>query len=303
MICIAFRTSPLERRLWNVAWGTFRIVEVQAACLADRSSRYHGTVPFTRRESLVNNVPANANDPKVAVPKEQQPRHVAIIMDGNGRWAQRLGLPRIEGHRRGVSSVRRTVEECARLEIDQLTLFCLSSENWKRPQIELDFLMHLLEQYMIEERSLLMEQDIVVSVIGRRDGIPERVLEQVDKTIEMCGSNGGTRLCLAINYGGRGEIVDAVKRISADVASGKLAHEDVNEATVSAYLYTDGMPDPDLLIRTAGEMRISNFLLWQISYAELWVTDRCWPEFEVTDLHRAIGDYASRDRRFGGLNR
>lgn len=248
-------------------------------------------------------VPAKAELPELSVPKEQQPRHVAIIMDGNGRWAQALGLPRIEGHRRGVSSVRRTVEECARLGIGQLTLYCLSSENWKRPQIELDFLMHLLEQYMIEERSLLMEQDIVVSVIGRRDGIPQRVLDQVDKTIEMCSQNGGTRLCLAINYGGRGEIVDAVKRIAADVVAGKLAQEDVSEETVSAYLYTEGMRDPDLLVRTAGEMRISNFLLWQISYAELWVTERCWPEFEVTDLHAAIEDYAARDRRYGGLNK
>ena len=228
---------------------------------------------------------------------------MAIIMDGNGRWAQGLGLPRIEGHRRGVSSVRRTVEECARQNIEQLTLYCLSSENWKRPQIELDFLMHLLEQYMIEERSLLMEQDIVVSVIGRRDGIPRRVLDQVDKTIEMCARNDGTRLCLAINYGSRAEIVDAIKRIVADVTTGKLAYEELDEEVVSAYLYTVGMPDPDLLIRTAGEMRVSNFLLWQISYAELWVTDRCWPEFEVADLHQAIRDYASRDRRYGGLSK
>ena len=143
------------------------------------------------------------------VPRERWPRHIAIIMDGNGRWAQRQGLPRVEGHRRGVASVRQTVEECARLGIEQLTLYCLSSENWKRPQSELDFLMHLLEQYMIEERSTIMAQNIVVRIIGRRDGIPERVLAEMDKTIVMSSTNTGTRLCLAINYGGRGEMVDA----------------------------------------------------------------------------------------------
>jgi undecaprenyl diphosphate synthase len=243
---------------------------------------------------------ANPNLPKV--PREAWPRHIAIIMDGNGRWAQRSGLPRIEGHRRGVRSVRRTVEECARLHIDQLTLYCLSSENWKRPQLEIEFLMHLLEQYMIEERSLIMEQNIVVDVIGRRDGIPDSVLREIDKTREMSAANNGTRLCLAINYGGRAEMVDAVQRIAADVKRGSLEVNAIDESCVADYLYTKGMPDPDLLIRTAGEMRISNFLLWQISYAELWVTDRCWPEFEAADLHRAIEDFANRHRKFGGLS-
>ncbi|MCA9213668.1 MAG: di-trans,poly-cis-decaprenylcistransferase [Planctomycetales bacterium] len=223
-------------------------------------------------------------------------------MDGNGRWAQRKGLPRIEGHRQGVSSVRRTVEECARLHIDQLTLYCLSSENWKRPQHELDFLMHLLEQYMIEERALIMEQNISVSVIGRRDGIPDNVLTEIDKTIELSSTNTGTRLCLAINYGGRREMADAVRRIVEDSVNGNVVPDDVNEELIAKYLYTSGMPDPDLLVRTAGEMRVSNFLLWQISYAELWVTEKCWPAFQIDDLHQAIRDFASRDRRFGGLN-
>ena len=230
------------------------------------------------------------------------PRHIAIIMDGNGRWAQRQSLPRIEGHRRGVKSVRRTVEECARLKIEQLTLYCLSSENWKRPQHELDFLMHLLEQYMIEERATIMKQNIQVHTIGRRDGIPDTTLREVDKTIEMSAANTGTRLCLAINYGGRGEMVDAVRRIALEVQQGKLDVEHVDEACIANHLYTRGMPDPDLLVRTAGEMRISNFLLWQISYAELWVTERCWPDFDESDLHAAIRSFASRDRRFGGLN-
>ena len=223
-------------------------------------------------------------------------------MDGNGRWAQRMGLPRVEGHRRGVASVRRTTEECARLGVDQLTLYCLSSENWKRPQQELDFLMHLLEQYMIEERSLIMDQNIAVRVIGRREGISAQALREIDKTIEVSSQNTGTRLCLAINYGGRAEMVDAVRRIAGDVRDRLVDPETINEETVSNYLYTSGMPDPDLLVRTAGEMRISNFLLWQISYAELWVTKKCWPEFEEDDLRQAIRDYASRDRRFGGLS-
>jgi undecaprenyl diphosphate synthase len=223
-------------------------------------------------------------------------------MDGNGRWAQRQNLPRIEGHRRGVASVRRTVEECARLGIEQLTLYCLSSENWKRPQLELDFLMHLLEQYMIEERSIIMGQNIRVRMIGRRDGIPETTLREVDKTIDMSAANSGTRLCLAINYGGRAEMVDAVQRIAQAVERGELSASAIDEQCIARHLYTSGMPDPDLLIRTAGEMRISNFLLWQISYAELWVTELCWPEFEETVLHDAIRDFAARDRRFGGLS-
>jgi undecaprenyl diphosphate synthase len=222
-------------------------------------------------------------------------------MDGNGRWAQRQNLPRIEGHRRGVASVRRTVEEAARLHLEQLTLYCLSSENWTRPQRELDFLMHLLEQYMIEERQTIMRQNIVVRVIGRRDGIPDATLREMDETVSQSSRNNGTRLCLAINYGGRGEIADAVRAIAARVQSGSLVPATIDEDLIAAHLYTAGMIDPDLLIRTAGEMRISNILLWQISYAELWVTERCWPEFDIADLHQAIRDFAARDRRFGGI--
>lgn len=245
---------------------------------------------------------SDAPELKLDVSRERFPRHIAIIMDGNGRWAQNRDLPRIEGHRRGVASVRRTVEECARLDIEQLTLYCLSSENWKRPPSELDFLMHLLEQYMIEERSTIMEQNISVRVIGRRDGLPGRVLSEIDKTIELSASNTGTQLCLAINYGGRAEMVDAIRRLADEVRVGRLDTDEINEELISDYLYTAGMPDPDLLIRTAGEMRISNFLLWQISYAELWVTERCWPDFRECDLHQAIDNFAHRNRRYGGLN-
>jgi undecaprenyl diphosphate synthase len=229
------------------------------------------------------------------------PRHIAVIMDGNGRWAQGQGLPRIEGHRRGVKSVRTIVEECARLGIGQLTLYCLSSENWKRPRRELDFLMSLLEQYVIEERSEIMRQDLVFSMIGRREGLSSGVLNEVEKTLECSRDNGGMRLCLAVNYGSRSEIVDAVQSLARDVATGRLSPDAIDEAQISARLYTAGMPDPDLLIRTAGEMRVSNFLLWQISYAELWITQKCWPEFRQPDLLEALRDYASRDRRFGGL--
>jgi undecaprenyl diphosphate synthase len=242
------------------------------------------------------------NDALADVPAERRPRHIAVIMDGNGRWAERQGLPRIEGHRRGVASVRRTVEEAARLNIEQLTLYCLSSENWKRPPHELDFLMHLLEQYMIEERKTIMEENIRVAVIGRRDGLPDATLREIDKTIELSAANSGTRLCLAINYGGRAELLDAVKRIAAEARDGKLDPATLTEGTIADHLYTAAMPEPDLLIRTAGEMRISNFLLWQISYAEIWVTPHCWPEFTEADLHEAIRDFAARDRRFGGLN-
>lgn len=246
--------------------------------------------------------PATAAPDDLGVPHERRPRHIAIIMDGNGRWAQRQGLPRMEGHRRGAAAVRRVIEECARLGIEQLTLYCLSSENWKRPREELDFLMHLLQQYMIEERSTICQHNIRLSVIGRREGIPEDVLREVDKTVALSATNTGPRLCLAINYGGRGELVDAVRRIARRVQLGQLHPDEITEQTVADHLDTAGMPDPDLLIRTASEMRVSNFLLWQISYAEIWVTDRLWPEFDEALLRQAIRDFAARDRRFGGLS-
>jgi undecaprenyl diphosphate synthase len=241
--------------------------------------------------------------PTLEVPSERRPRHIAIIMDGNGRWAERQNLPRVAGHQRGVESVRRTTEECARLKIEQLTLYCLSSENWKRPQTEINFLMHLLEQYMIEERETIMANNVRVRMLGRRSEIPEQVLRELDKTVELSSKNSGMWLNLAINYGGRAEIVDAVRAIADNVAGGGVAGTDIDEATISQHLYTAGAPDPDLLVRTAGEMRISNFLLWQISYAEIWVTEKCWPEFDEATLYEAIRSYASRQRRFGGLAR
>jgi undecaprenyl diphosphate synthase len=235
------------------------------------------------------------------VPREKMPRHIAVIMDGNGRWARQRGLPRIEGHRQGVKSVRRITEECARLGIQQLTLYCFSSENWKRPQEELDFLMHLLQQYMVEQRDTIMRHNIRVTVIGRRQGLPPQALREMDQTVAASSGNTGLGVCLAINYGSRAELVDAVRGIAGEVRAGRLAAEDIDERTLESHLYTAGMPEPDLLIRTAGEMRVSNFLLWQISYAEIWVTDLCWPDFSEAQLHEAIRNFAARDRRFGGL--
>lgn len=231
----------------------------------------------------------------------KMPCHVAIIMDGNGRWARERGKERVEGHARGVSSVRAVVEEGCRLGIEQLTLYCLSVENWKRPQSELDFLMALLREYLIAERPEIMDQNIRFTTIGRRAELPDEVLAEIDETIRISQKNSGMRLCLAINYGGRTEIVDAVRKLAERVQRGELRPDQIGEEEISNSLYTAGMPDPDLLIRTAGEMRVSNYLLWQISYAELWVTPKCWPDFDAALFHQALRDYAARERRFGGL--
>src|SRR5438874_559350 len=232
---------------------------------------------------------------------ERLPRHIAVIMDGNGRWAQRRGLPRIEGHRRGVASVRGTIEECCRLGIGQLSLYCLSIENWKRPREELDFLMALLHQYLLAERTEIMSQNIRFTTIGRRSELPDNVLAEMDENIRMSSGNTGMTLCLAINYGARTEIVDAARRLAERAVAGELKPEAIDEDAVASALYTGGMPDPDLLIRTAAEMRVSNFLLWQISYAELWVTEKCWPDFDRGTLHEALRDFGARERRFGAL--
>ncbi|MBL8888473.1 MAG: di-trans,poly-cis-decaprenylcistransferase [Planctomycetaceae bacterium] len=233
--------------------------------------------------------------------RELWPNHVAIIMDGNGRWAESQGLPRSEGHRLGANAVQKVVEEMARLQMGCLTLYCLSNENWKRPEPELQFLMHLLQHYMIEQREGLLKHNIRLRILGRQTGIPTEVWQEMEETKRLTRENTGLQLCLAINYGGRQEIVDACRAISARVASGELRPDQIEEKTLAAHLYTHDLPDPDLLIRTAGEMRVSNYLLWQISYSEIWVTHRCWPDFAESDLHAAIVDYARRKRKFGGL--
>jgi len=241
------------------------------------------------------------------------PRHVAIIMDGNGRWARQRGLPRFAGHRAGADTVRTIVEECARLHdaaakvgnkqgLQQLTLYSFSTENWNRPPEEVKLLMDLYVEYMRSQRQLLIDNNIQFAQIGRREGLPPLVLEELANTLDATRTNTGMTLCLAINYGSRSEIADAVKRIVQDVQSGKLSSDAVNEQAISDRLYTAGMPDPDLLIRTAGEMRVSNYLLWQISYAELYVTDVFWPEFSIEQFHLALLNFAGRNRRYGGVD-
>jgi undecaprenyl diphosphate synthase len=230
------------------------------------------------------------------------PRHIAVIMDGNGRWARERGLERVEGHLRGAETVRRVVEECCRLGIEQLTLYSFSSENWKRPQREVDFLMGLLKQYLVAERPEIERQNIRFRVIGRRGELAPEVVREIEETERLSAGNTGLTLALAVNYGSRAEIVDAVRAIAGRVKAGGLDPAAIDESTVAGALYTAGMPDPDLLIRTAGEMRVSNYLLWQISYAELVVSDVLWPDFGEKDLHDSIRAFAARNRRFGALD-
>jgi undecaprenyl diphosphate synthase len=233
------------------------------------------------------------------------PRHVAIIMDGNGRWAQERGFPRIFGHRNGAHAVRQVVEECGVLGIEALTLYSFSLENWRRPQEEVDALMALCVMYLEGEREALIRERIRFKVIGRREGLPGPVVCAIEEVENATRDNDGPVLCLAINYSARAEIVDAMRSLGERIASGELAPGQIDEATIAGSLYTADLgelAEPDLLIRTAGEMRISNFLLWQISYAELHITDTYWPEFSRQHLHAAIRDYAGRRRRFGGLD-
>lgn len=230
------------------------------------------------------------------------PRHVAIIMDGNGRWAKERGFARIFGHRNGAASVRRVIEECGTLGIEVLTLYSFSMENWKRPEDEVGALMQLAVQYLDGEREALVREGVRVRVIGRREGLPAEVQAAIDRVEEATARPTGPTLCLAINYGSRAEIVDAARALASKVASGEIEASGIDEAMVSDHLYTAGLPDPELVIRTAGEMRVSNYLLWQISYAELHVTDVLWPDFAKEDLHEAIRSFASRRRRFGGLD-
>lgn len=229
------------------------------------------------------------------------PRHIAVIMDGNGRWAAERGFPRIFGHRNGAIALRSLVEWCGKLGVEYLTVFSFSSENWRRPDEEIRALMALCVSYCEGEREQLRRHNIRVRVLGRREGLPEDVAAALDGLEEHTAACTGPTLCLAINYGSRDEIVDAARSLAADAASGKIRPEDIDEALVAGRLYTAGIPDPDLLIRTAGQLRVSNYLLWQISYAEMHVTDLYWPDFDREALLTAVRDYASRDRRFGGL--
>jgi undecaprenyl diphosphate synthase len=261
----------------------------------------------------------------------RMPRHVAVIMDGNGRWAQRRHLPRIAGHRYGTKTARTTIETCARLNIEALTLYAFSVENWRRPKVETDFLMQLLREYIRKEMPLIQRNNIRMRFLGRIDELPLGVQKDVRQATEQTAANTGMCLCIAFNYGGRAEIVDAMNAILAQRAGNRNGHgaarrnghvsathtnggadqprrtdsnghfQRITEDEVSSYLYTEGLPDPDLLIRTSGEMRVSNFLLWQIAYAEMYVSETLWPDFNRARLLEALVEFQKRDRRYGGL--
>ncbi|MGE5488503.1 MAG: isoprenyl transferase [bacterium] len=234
---------------------------------------------------------------------ERLPRHIAVIMDGNGRWAGRRNLPRAAGHKAGVEPVRITVETCARLGVQALTLYAFSVENWKRPRVEVDTLWRLLQIYIRKELPNLMQNGIRVRAIGRIEALPEPARKELLAAVEATRGNKGLLVNLAINYGGRTEIIDAANAALAQAqARGANGGVRLTEADIERHLYTAGLPDPDLLIRTSGEMRISNFLLWQVAYSELYVTDTLWPDFRRSDLLQALVDYQRRDRRFGGLS-
>lgn len=230
---------------------------------------------------------------------EKLPTHLAIIMDGNGRWARERMMRRIVGHRQGVETVRSIVEECSRIGIRYLTLYAFSTENWARPKSEVAALMSLLKRFVREEIPRMRENQIRFNVIGEVEDLPEDVGREITRGMELTAGNGGMTLTLALSYGARQEIVRAVRRVGSLVASGKMAPEDVTVDSFPSFLATAGMPDPDLMIRTSGEMRISNFLLWQMAYTELWFCDVHWPEFTVKHLHDALRDFRTRERRFG----
>ncbi len=233
-----------------------------------------------------------------AIDPARLPAHIAIIMDGNGRWAKRRNLPRVAGHKAGIEPVRITVETCARMGLKALTLYAFSVENWKRPRAEVETLWRLLRLYLRAELPDMAANDIRFHAIGRTEALPDFVRAELEETIRATAGNRGLQLNLAINYGGRAELVDAVKALVQDARRHDMV---IDEDAIAQRLYTAGMPDPDLLIRTCGERRVSNFLLWQIAYSELVVTDTLWPDFRRADLLRAILDYQKRDRRFGGL--
>lgn len=227
------------------------------------------------------------------------PAHVAIIMDGNGRWAKERSLPRVEGHRRGAESVRSVLRTAARLGVKYLTLYAFSVENWKRPQDEVDTLMKYLARYLKSEQREMNDNNVKLQAIGQTSRLPKFVRDQLEATCESLSQNTGTTLTLALSYGGRTELVDAVRGIAEKARDGEIDPAKISEQTISGHLYTSDMPDPDLLIRTSGEMRVSNFLLWQISYAELVVTDRLWPDFGEPEFCAAMEEFAGRNRRFG----
>ncbi len=232
---------------------------------------------------------------------DKLPVHIGIIMDGNGRWAKKRGLPRSAGHSAGADTLKKIVTECNNMGIKYITVYAFSTENWKRPKAEVDYLMNLLLDYLKNAETTLSGENVVIRAVGSRDELSREIQEQIVKTEEFTKNNTGIVMNIALNYGSREEIVSAVKRIAADSENGKCAIEELDAAKFGEYLYTGGQPDPDLIIRTSGEQRLSNFLLWQSAYSEFWFTEKLWPDFGKNDLYEAIWDYQHRGRRFGGV--
>jgi undecaprenyl diphosphate synthase len=255
-------------------------------------------------QDLLEVVPSGSEEQALvrSIDFERLPRHVAIIMDGNGRWARLRHKRRVEGHRAGIASVRDVVETSARLGLQVLTLYAFSVENWKRPRSEVATLMSLLKRYLRLELETLLRNNIRFQVIGRMGELPDDVQQELRRAMERTRPATGLLFNIALNYGGRSEITDAVRRLLHDARRGALEPDAVDERLLSSYLYTAGQPDPDLLIRTSGEMRVSNFLLWQIAYAEIWVTDVLWPDFRRRHLLQAVADFQKRERRYGGIS-
>ncbi|MFP4973880.1 isoprenyl transferase [Paenibacillus sp. CN-4] len=237
----------------------------------------------------------------VDITPDNIPEHVAVIMDGNGRWAKRRGLPRIVGHQNGMKAVKRATIAADELGIKYLTMYAFSTENWKRPKEEVDFLMRLPEEFLAIELDELIEKNVRVRVMGDWDGLPSYTQRAMEEAVSRTSMNNGLILNFALNYGGRKEIEDAVRELAREVQAGKLSPEEISSDLIGSRLLSGGLPDPDLLIRTSGEMRLSNFMLWQMAYSELWFTDIYWPEFGKEHLLQAVAEYQRRNRRYGGL--
>ncbi|MCT7950727.1 isoprenyl transferase [Ancylothrix sp. C2] len=247
---------------------------------------------MTTKPSILKDLPADLD-------RERLPKHVAVIMDGNGRWAKRQGLPRIVGHRRGVDALKDLLRCCRDWGIEALTAYAFSTENWGRPLEEVDFLMTLFERVLRQELREMMEEDVKIKFVGNLDSLPKTLRAEIDRSVEATQNNSGIQFSVATNYGGRQEILQACRSIAAMVQDGKLQPDQIDEGLFEKHLYTAGICDPDLLIRTSGEMRISNFLLWQVAYAEIYITETMWPDFDRQAFHVALRDYQQRQRRFG----
>jgi undecaprenyl diphosphate synthase len=251
----------------------------------------------------ISEIQAKRDFASLGLQAELIPRHIAIIMDGNGRWATKRGLPRSMGHRAGVETLRTTIKECASLGVEVLTVYAFSTENWRRPKEEVGLLMNLLVEYLRKETRELNKNNIVIRTIGDLSKLPAEAQLELEKAFNLTKPNKGLILNIALNYGGRADIVEAVRKLCTAALEKNITPQDINEELVSKSLYTAGLPDPDLLIRTSGEMRLSNFLLWQIAYTEIVVVEDYWPDFNQAKLHQAIRSYQQRDRRFGGLTK